>query len=501
MCFVVHSQLNSSFTCRFSFYGMKAILPLYLTGSLNFTQTRSTTLIHSFNFSAYFFTLFGGILSDSLLGRYQTILSLSLVYCVGMAVLAGSSLSSSAPYFLFGLVLVAFGTGGIKPCVSAFGGDQFNPSQVDAISTYFSIFYFTINAGSVLSMFITPIMRQNVHCFGEQSCYPLAFGLPAALMFLATVVFFAGSRLYVKKPASSDASSLKVLKVIGSASIGWIKSRATRLSNEDKTFLEYADMSTYPREFIHETKIVLGILAVFAPISLFWALYDQQGSSWTYQALMMNGKIGPISIKPEQMGVFNAILILLLIPAFDRIIYPSLASLGVSLAPLAKIFWGMALASASFILASLLQFFIDSRGTFEAAPQDPGTKMCTAGCVHVLWQFPQYFILTCGEVMLSITGLEFAYSQAPESMKSVCSAAWLLTVAVGNLVVMIFNELDPVSWLARDHKMAWNFLFWAGILALGTFSFALMASKYKYVNLDQLRTISSDEGQEDEIIM
>ena len=149
---------------------MKAILPLYLTGSLGFSQNRSTTLIHSFNFSAYFFTLFGGIISDSLLGRYMTILTLSLVYCAGMAVLAGSAFpvfdgsgSGAATWFLIGLTLVAFGTGGIKPCVSAFGGDQFHPSQVQAISTYFSIFYFAINAGSVLSMFITPIMRQNVH--------------------------------------------------------------------------------------------------------------------------------------------------------------------------------------------------------------------------------------------------------------------------------------------------------------------------------------------------
>lgn len=151
--------------CRFSFYGMKAILPLFLTGTQGFSQNRSTTLIHSFNFSAYFFTLFGGIISDSLLGRYMTILVLSLVYCAGMAVLAAASFPfiASSAWFLAGLTLVALGTGGIKPCVSAFGGDQFDPSQVDSISTYFSIFYFAINAGSVLSMFITPIIRQNVH--------------------------------------------------------------------------------------------------------------------------------------------------------------------------------------------------------------------------------------------------------------------------------------------------------------------------------------------------
>ena len=470
----------------FSFYGMKAILPIYLVGSLGFRQNRAITLIHSFNFSAYFFTLFGGLISDSWLGRYKTILSLSLVYCMGMAVLAGSafplfkeSTSGGVICFLLGLTLVAFGTGGIKPCVSAFGGDQFDPSHIHAISIYFSTFYFSINAGSFLSMFITPIIRQNVHCFGANSCYPLAFGLPAGLMLIATIVFVAGSGEYIKKPPSTDATSLKVLKVLASATIGHFKAFIGRGEQCD-SWLEYADMSRYSPRFVSETRIVLGIITVFAPISLFWALYDQQGSRWTYQAIMMNGSLGPISIKPEQMGVFNAILILALIPAFDRLVYPIIYQLfGITLQPLAKIFWGMALASSSFVMAAALQFIIDSK-----AEQ----------CVHVLWQLPQYLILTCGEVMLSITGLEFAYSQAPESMKSVCSAAWLLTVAAGNLIVIFLNELDPVAWITSNHQMAWNFLFWAGILMMGTFGFAVMASKYKYTNLEELHTVSITEN-------
>jgi dipeptide/tripeptide permease len=324
----------------------------------------------------------------------------------------------------------------------------------------------------------------------------LAFGLPAALMLIATIVFVAGSAMYVKKPPSSDASSLKVIKVIASATLGKIRSLFGRCEKKS-TWLEYADMSKYSREFVHETKIVLGILTVFAPISLFWALYDQQGSRWTYQAIMMNGNLGPISIKPEQMGVFNAILILVLIPAFDRVIYPILGQLGVSLQPLAKIFWGMALAALSFVLAALLQFYIESKGVFVDNPIDTGTVICESGCVHVLWQVPQYFILTCGEVMLSITGLEFAYSQAPESMKAVCSAAWLLTVATGNLVVIFFNELDPVSWIISSNEMVWNFLFWSGVLGIGTLVFALMASKYKYVCSDELRTVASEEGADE----
>ena len=264
-------------------------------------------------------------------------------------------------------------------------------------------------------------------------------------MLVASLIFVAGSRLYIKKPPSHDASSLKVIKLISSAGVAKFMSFVRRDGIEHDSWLEYANVSEYSRQFLQEVRIVLGILIVFAPISLFWALYDQQGSRWTFQAIMMNGNIGPISIKPEQMGVFNAILILVLIPAFDRVIYPSMARMNISLQPLAKIFWGMSLAASSFLMAGTIQFLMEIRGTFIDNPINPGTKICTSGCFHVLWQVPQYFLLTCGEVMLSITGLEFAYSQAPESMKSVCSAAWLLTVAAGNLVVIIFNELNPVS--------------------------------------------------------
>lgn len=321
-------------------------------------------------------------------------------------------------------------------------------------------------------------------------------------MCVATVVFAFGSSLYVCKPASRDASSLKVLQVIGSASFARLKATfsggESTATSGTSSWLDYADTSKYSREFIRETRIVLGIFTVFIPISLFWALYDQQGSRWTYQAIMMNGKTGPIQIKPEQMGVFNAILILLLIPAFDRVIYPFLTGrLNVSLQPLAKIFWGMFLAALSFVLAGLLQFVIERRGVFTENPSELGTLICRDGCVHVLWQVPQYVVLTCAEVMLSITGLEFAYSQAPESMKSVCSSAWLLTVAAGNLVVIFFNELNPVAWFIHQpkHQMTANFIFWAAILFAGTFCFALVASNYKYVNIDEMRTISIDNDE------
>ena len=163
----VYFIIGNEFCERFSFYGMKAILGIYLIHSLKFTENSSTIIIHSFNFLAYFFSLIGGIVADCFLGKYRTILYLSIIYCVGSVILSASALSQSAGWnswiALVGLVTLALGTGGIKPCVSSFGGDQFDQLETENIARFFTVFYFTVNAGSVLSMFITPILRQDVH--------------------------------------------------------------------------------------------------------------------------------------------------------------------------------------------------------------------------------------------------------------------------------------------------------------------------------------------------
>lgn len=89
-------------------------------------------------------------------------------------------------FSLLGLFIIGVGTGGIKPCVSAFGGEQFvRPQQDKQLEQFFSYFYISINAGSLISTLITPILREDVQCFGQNSCFPLAFGVPAVLMLIA----------------------------------------------------------------------------------------------------------------------------------------------------------------------------------------------------------------------------------------------------------------------------------------------------------------------------
>ena len=134
-------------------------------------------------------------MADSFFGKFRTIFYVSILYAIGQIVLTVGAIGNSeegipglpatALSFL-GLFLIAAGTGGIKPCVASFGGEQFKlPEQHNMMGTYFSMFYAAINAGSLVSTLLTPTLRQNQRCFGEDSCYPLAFGVPAALMVLA----------------------------------------------------------------------------------------------------------------------------------------------------------------------------------------------------------------------------------------------------------------------------------------------------------------------------
>lgn len=166
------------------------ILTLYLKNKLGYEDKDAIQLFHGFTMMVYLMGIFGSILSDVWLGKFRTIFYLSFVYVIGSGVVAISAIPtiplSPKIVLIIGLLLIAIGSGGIKPCVSAFGGDQFKlPEQATQLATFFSLFYFTINTGSIISSSITPILKSKINCFEQSDCYPLAFGVPAVLMLIA----------------------------------------------------------------------------------------------------------------------------------------------------------------------------------------------------------------------------------------------------------------------------------------------------------------------------
>ena len=411
---------------RFNFYGMRAVLFVFMTkylvdgsGALApMSENDANRWYHLFLFGNYFVPTIGAVLSDAFWGKYRTIFWLSLVYCAGSLVLA---FDHTRVGLTLGLTLIAIGAGGIKPCVSAHVGDQFSDKNQHLLARAFGWFYFAVNAGSSVSMWIVPILLAK---YGAG----YAFGLPAALMLVATFVFWLGRYKFAHIPAGGN------------------------------TFLR----DTFNREGF---KAIGRLALIFMFMIAFWALWDQSGSEWVAQAEKMDLTVTVFgfsyTLLSSQIQVINGLLIVAFIPLFQYIVYPAVNRLW-RLTPLRKIGLGILTIGLSFFISA----WIESR---LAA----GVKL------NVIWQMPAYIVLTAGEVMASITALEFAYTQAPTKMKSIIQALYLLAVSFGNLfaagVHWIIANPDGTSKLTGASYYAFYAWFSIGAAAI----FAIFALRFR----------------------
>lgn len=426
---------------RFSFYGMKSILVVFMTTQLLISAQEASATYHLFVSGCYLLPLLGGYLSDRFLGKYKTILLLSTVYCLGHLTLA---LWENKTGLYWGLALIAIGAGGIKPCVSAHVGDQFSEKNKSLLKKVFDIFYWCINFGAFFSTLLIPVILTK---YGAS----LAFGIPGILMAIATVIFYMGRNLYVHVPPVGKTGSAGFMSILAFS----LKNINKRRPGEN--LLEVARLKFSPEE-VEDAKAAWDIFKVFITVSMFWALFDQNGSSWVLQAQKMEQTVLGFKVEPAQIQALNPILVMLLIPSFSFVIYPFVEKLGVKLTPLRKMSAGMLLAAFSFLFVGGIQIALDA-----------GQK------VSIAWQFIPYLIITCSEIMVSITGLEFAYTQAPRSMKSTIMSFWLMTVFIGNILDAYVNQLNAFQGSTY-------FFFFATLMFLVAFVFIFGASKYKVRN-------------------
>lgn len=417
---------------RFNFYGMRAILVVFMTKYLvdrsgaaaPMTENAANASYHLFLFANYFFPTMGAILSDAFLGKYRTIIWLSLVYCLGSVVLA---LDHTRFGLTAGLTLIAIGSGGIKPCVSAHVGDQFGALNQHLLSRAFGWFYFSVNFGSFFSILLVPWLLEN---YGALP----AFGVPAVLMLLATVVFWMGRYKFAHIPPAG------------------------------KQFLE--------ETFSPEGRAALGRLAIlYVFVAIFWSLWDQSGGEWVLQAEKMNLHFLGINWLASQIQAVNAIMILAFIPLFQYLIYPAVSRV-FPLTPLRKIGLGLIVTGLSFLVSAWIE------------------KQIAAGLKPSIgWQLPAYALLSAGEVMVSITSLEFAYTQAPKAMKSVVMALYLLSISAGNLFTALVHVfIANPDGTAKLHGAAYyNFYAYLSIGCVAVFIFVAKAYKEKtYLQGDPL---------------
>ena len=424
---------------RFSFYGMRSILVVFMVSHLAIAESTSKAVYHLFVSAAYFMPLIGGWISDRFWGKYRTIMYLSFVYCIGHGVLA---MWENQMGLYAGLALIAVGAGGIKACVSAHVGDQFTEKNKQLVAKIFDLFYFAINFGSFFSSIMIPWVLPR---YGAR----WAFGIPGILMALATFIFWLGRDKYVHVPPTRKTGEVGFMPIFWNA-----------LTNQGKKkpgqgFFDAA-LGKYKAADVEGAQAAANIFKVFATVSIFWALFDQHGSSWVLQAQQMDLNVLGFKLEASQLSALNPIMVLVLIPAFGYGIYPAIEKItGLKMTPLRRMGTGMFLASTSFIAVGLFQVALDS-----------GHKLSAA------WQVLPYLLLTMAEIMVSITGLEFAYTQAPRSMKSTIMSFWFLTVFAGNLLTAYISEINVF-------KGASFFYFFAALMAAVSFVFAWTASRYK----------------------
>jgi dipeptide/tripeptide permease len=455
---------------RFSFYGMKVILAVFMTQYLvsatgeaaYLTEAQAREYVAWFVASAYFFPVLGAILSDAILGKYRTIMLLSIVYCIGHGALAMIDMPSAflqatmdpKGWLVAGLFLVALGSGGIKPCVSAHVGDQFGKANSHLLARVFGWFYFSINFGAFFSTLQTPWLLKN-HGAGW------AFGVPGVLMALATFMFWLGRHRYIHIPPKG---------------IGFVR-------------------EVFSREGLGA---MAGLLSIYAFVAVFWSLYDQSGGAWVLQAGQMDRNFLGIDWLESQIQAINPLLILCYIPLFAYVIYP-IAGKVVKLTPLRKIGAGFFLCVVAFGISSFAQQKIDAAQaafsgqvapmvasasidfpktietlraaernapaqTLETMLKEPqtGDEAWRAKAVETVarggvaiasdgsrieadwpsigWQILAFLVLTAAEVLVSVTCLEFSYTQAPKKMKSFVMSLYLLSVSAGNVLTALVNR-------------------------------------------------------------
>ncbi|KAG6442853.1 hypothetical protein O3G_MSEX002534 [Manduca sexta] len=622
---MIHSHPTSIFCIiatefceRFSFCGLRTILSLYLRNVLCLHENAATVVYHIFIMMCYAMPLVGAILADNFIGRYRVILYFSIIYLLGTLLTCCSAIPPlmlpPTTTSMIGLGLIATGTGGIKPCVAAFGGDQFRlPEENQRLQRFFSTFYCTVNLGGFMGMVVTPALRRSVMCFGDDTCYALGFGFPALLVLISIIIFVVGKPWYrIKKPR--DNITLKFVSCAWYAAVKRMKHDSETDGPPCEHWLDHS-IEKYGEKLVTDMKVVFAILYLYLPVPIFWSLFDQQGSRWTFQASRLRSEIFGVTLMPDQLQVMNPAMVLLMIPVCPGGVWPVFPDLP----PLQKMFLGGMLAALAFMSAGILQIGIERstlqvpghhqtglvflntlacpvdvsvRGEGVAPVEQHGTALmtplphrvhtltvsCPVDCagrvmkrhivradlktvagmfmpivvgqnsddqisfyfmdpnpfgksltgkpklkfkwraqdakgdmsgsgegylrtggvyvlclrerlgrldaailhapnppneLHLAWIVPQYLLVSVAEIMFAVSGLEFSFTQAPKSMKTITIAAWYVSVAFGNLIVILVAQTKIFESRATE------FFVYAGFLALAMLVFLRMAQGYE----------------------
>ncbi|GFY68907.1 peptide transporter family 1 [Trichonephila inaurata madagascariensis] len=357
--------LVGEFGEKYCFFSIRTVLTLFLTQHLLFGPNAAAKLAHFFKMNIYILPLFGALLADSYLGKFNVIFLFSILTSFGNIILTMGSMAANLYTMrastLFGLLASSIGIGAIRPCITALGGDQYGIDEAKHRLRYFSVLYFVMSVASLFATAIAPVLRFNVACFDQLTCFPLPFFVSSMIFIISFSVFLFHKPLFVIKPAQGSVF-LSVFRCMVYA----LKKKRKAKNETKEHWLDYAE-DKYSKDVIYDIKCLLRLLFIYIPLPVFWSLFDQQSSRWIFQAVNLNGELNGHFIRPDQLLIVNPLVIILFLPLFEYIIYPFLGKLKLCRTPLQRMTVGGILAACSFIMAGILQLRIES----EVPPLPP----------------------------------------------------------------------------------------------------------------------------------
>jgi len=519
---------------RLAYYGISKSLVTYLSTRMHEGNVSAARNFTTWQGTCYLTPLIGATLADSYWGKYRTIAVFSTIYFLGMAAL---TLSASVPSFMppqcvgsicpqptlpqylvyfVGLYMIALGAGGIKPCVSSFGADQFDdtdPVEKRKKGAFFNWFYFCINIGSLISGTVLIWVQENCG-------YGIGFGISTFFIALAIGSFFIGSEIYRfqipggspltracqvivaatrKRKADSPVDSSLLYELDGKSSaiegsrklehsseFSFLDKAAVILWNEHGGSNDPWRLCTVTQ--IEELKILLRMFPIWATGIVFFTVCAQNSSMFIEQGMALNNRIGSFKIPPATLSSLDVISVVVWVPIYERLVVPiarRFTGKERGFSELQRMGIGLFVSTIAVAVAALVEI-----KRLQVARAEDLVHQKVPVPMSILWQAPQYLLVGVGEVFTSIGQAEFFYNQSPDAMRSLCSAFALVTVSLGSYLSSFILTL--VSYFTtRNGKLGWipdnlneghlDRFFWliTGLSSLNLLVFLYYAQQYK----------------------